>query len=86
MNVTAQLTDWRYDKRSHTLVGWVSNDQGNENRPAIMSRFRDGDRIQTSTVQEFLEDGLYARTLNSIYKLDPPFKETNGTVPSQDTA
>lgn len=75
MKVTAKLTHWIMNPNPRYLVGTVIGDKGNENRPSIMSKFRDGDRIHTSLVVEFLGDGKYAKTLNSIYELDPPYQE-----------
>ena len=74
MNVTAKLTNWHLNRKPMYLVGYVSNDIGNKNRQAG-DRFLDGDRIHTSLVVAFLEGGKYAKTMNSIYELDPPFVE-----------
>lgn len=62
------------------IRNWVKNEHNN--RPLIegqlihdfRERFEDFSHIYTSYVTEFAEDGKYAITLNSIYELDPPYK------------
>lgn len=77
MKVTAKLTNWVYNKSANNIIGIIHNDVGNKNRgeKGFMYRFQNGERIYTSTIQEFLEEGKFVRTLNSIYELDPPFME-----------
>ena len=66
-NITGKLTNWSFDKKHNIIVGRIEHD----NR----GRFHDMTRIYTSNIKEFVEDGRYAITLNSIYELDPPFVE-----------
>ena len=74
MEVTGILRNWIYDRKNKVMVGYIFNDRGNENS-GNTARFNDGDRVRTSTIKDFSNDGRYVTTRNSVYELDPPFVE-----------
>ena len=66
-NKTATLKVWALNKNPRYIVGEIHGD--------THERWADGTRIRTSTVTEISGDGRFATTLNSIYELQPPYKE-----------
>lgn len=62
---TATLVNWVFNKKDNIFIGSIIADS--------RKRWPDYTKISTSLVQEVSEDGMYVHTLNSVYKLEPPF-------------